>query len=262
MVEPVQIEIMGVCVTPQSDLVRNVKKSAKYQRIRFKFNRPPCAVVGGGWGLLKNLNELKDFKGDIYAINNTAEFLSTQGIPSYIYAVDGMRRPFKLGPLVKGALFYCMVNRTQFNQFKFEDIQVFDPVEDDLEIMRGPSAASHAASPLLRMGYEKVYYYGCESSFNGGTTHVYGNDDYGNTRCIVRAGEEEFDTVPNLILQAQYLSLQMKKFPSNLINKSEGLLKGMLENINKWGIVAGQKEFMMGLGQECQQVYNPPNINA
>ncbi len=200
-----------------------------------------CAVVGGGPGLKYKLDVLRKWKGDIFAVNDTAGFLSDEGIPCYMYAIDcDSTKQWKSGPLVKGAVFASRVSQFQMKRFSRKKIRIFDMAEEDgvRGIEGGPTAACRAPHLFLRMGYRGIVYFGCDGSFYE-KTHVTPEQKvaYSNMM-IVRVNGIEYLTNAALYLQSQYLIDVLYKFPKFLYSASGGLLEAMYNHPNDWEVVA------------------------
>ena len=257
-----RLEIIPNCNTSGDVIDLNIRKSSRYQRITqygtwFNDNPfPPCAVVGGGPSVANHLDELRNWKGDIYAINDVAKYLSDNGITCYLYAVDCTRNEYRIGDLVKGAVFASRVHRKQFNMFHPEDIRIFDMVEDNPEgITGGPTAASRTAILMLRMGYQGIHYFGCEGSF-GATSHVFGTWAYAyRERLIVKAGGVDYATNSHMMLQSQHLADHINMFAPYLVNHSGGLLQAMLDHPKTWEVAAYTKDIKDQLEKKGPEVH-------
>ena len=241
-VAPVRINLMPLCATPDNQIKINVRRASKYPRAEWGVLRyPVCAVVGGGPSVMGQLETLRHWQGDIFAINDTASYLSKEGIASYLFAVDGIRTPFRVGDLVKGALFATRVHRCQFTQMKGKPIRVFDMAEEDHYggIEGGATAVCRTPHLLLRMGYRGIAYFGIDGSFADGITHVSGKSDSArDNMIIIRAGGRDYITHAGFLLQHQYMTGVFQKYGSFLFNASGGLFKAMLENPDTWSVIA------------------------
>lgn len=242
---PLRINLEPVCNTNDKVIKKNIKQSRRYQSVEWAdpktvLFKPPCAVVGGSPNLPSMLHVLRKWKGDIFAINATAGYLSDQGIPCFLYAIDCDPNPWRIGPLVKGALFATRVHRNQFKQFKRKDIRTFHMAEDDNRtgVEGGPTAVCRTPHLFLRMGYRAVVYFGIDGCFTH-ETHITGTDKlaYGNM-VIVRAGGIDYITNAAFLLQHQYMVEVLTKHPQFLVNASGGLLAAMLKYPDTWEVVA------------------------
>lgn len=238
---PMRISLNAVCNTGNKEVKKNARQSRRYPRIsRGVLLYPPCAVVGGSPNLPNSLPILRNWKGDIFAVNNTAGYLSDQGIPHYLYAIDCDPNPWRIGPLTKGAVFASRVHRNQMKQFKRADVRIFDMAEENNTegIEGGPTAACRAAHLFLVMGYMSVYFFGIDGCFTA-STHVTGNQpDAHSNMLIIRANGIDYLTNAAFLLQNQHMIDCFNKYPKFLHNASGGLLKAMLENQDTWDVIA------------------------
>jgi len=212
------------------DLLINIHASRKYPRVKLEVLKyPMCAVVGGGHSLKYNLDVLREWEGDIFAVNDTAAFLSDNGIPSYIFAIDATPKLYRKGKLIKGALYASRVHK---NQFHYKDIRVFDLASDiGIGGVQGSvSAVGNAPHLLLRMGYRGIAFFGCDGSFYY-ETHITGTQNVAfDDMIIIRISGVDYLTNASLLMQTEYISDELRKHPDLLVNASDGLLKGMEEN--------------------------------
>ena len=258
-----QLKLIAECNTAGEDILHNLKKSSKYPRVKLEvLNKPPCAVVGGGPGLAEKLDELRAFTGDIYAVNDTAGFLSDQGIPSYMFAVDATYKRYKTGPLVKGCLFASRVHRRQFHMFDGslgpkKEIRVFDMREDyETGVQGGPTAVCRSCHLLLRMGYFQVVYFGIEGCFYE-MTHISGNQKVAlDNMIIVKVHGVDYLTNASLLMQCQYMQPNFLKFTRYMVNRSEGLIKAMIEYPNEIEVVAVAEDLKKKTGTSGESVFN------
>ena len=228
------------CNTGEDQLSINYRKSQKYPRVkRSKEILPPVAVCGGGPGVSLRLDILRKWNGDIYAVNDMAGYLSDNGIENYLFAVDASRIPYKIGPLVKGAVLASLVHRKQFSQFRKDQIRVFDMYESNQEdgVGGGTTAMCRAPNLFIKMGYGAVCFFGCEGSFFD-YSHVTGYQSYtDNNRMIIRVAGVDYITTAAMYLQNQYLAERIAAYPEVLFNFSDGLLKAMIDH-KQWQVIA------------------------
>jgi hypothetical protein len=240
-----QVKLTPKCRYDDKEIKINMRRASKYPQVEYAqgheaLRYPPCAIVGGGPGLPSQLETLRHWPGDIFGINDTAGYLSDQGIPCYIYSIDSIDEPFKVGPLVKGAYFATRVHRKQFTQMKGKKIRVFHMAEDNkgIGVEGGPTAVCRAPHLLLRMGYASVHVFGCESCFYN-VTHIGGNrsDAFWNLM-IIDVGGKQFLTNGGFLLQVEWMVDYFKKYPKFIVNRSGGFMKAMLEDTEGWSLVA------------------------
>jgi hypothetical protein len=241
--EPFRIIFKSECNIGDPEIKINMGMSSGYPRARYTkiLTKPPMALVGGGPSAKDSLDILRQWKGDIYAINDMAGFLSDNGIPCYMYAIDGTKVLYRNGPLVKGAIFASRTNRCQYDMFKPEDIQVFDVVEDAPGgICGGGSAACRACHLFIKLGYSEIHYFGIDGCVeNSKETHVSGFQPVAQSNMlIVRAGGVDYLTNAVWYIQTAYIAEVIPAYPGVLFNRSNGLLAAMIKYPDTWEVVA------------------------
>jgi hypothetical protein len=239
---PVRLKLYAQGTAKPKEPERNRKKSAKYPKVQWAIGKyPTCAVVGGGMSVQSRLETLRRWKGDIFAINDTAGYLSDHEIPCYLYAVDTTDIPYRIGSFVKGAVLASRVNIVQFRQMKKKPVWLFDMAEEDPHdgIGGGPTAVCRTAHLFLKMGYWGVQYFGIDGSFDMRLTHAsgYSQAAYGNMM-IVTAGGVDYLTNAAFMLQNEYMLEVLTDYKPFLSHDSDGLIKSMLENPDTWTVTA------------------------
>jgi len=242
-IKPFRLIFKSECNLEDAEIKRNVEKSLKYPRLRCAAPQslPPMALVGGGPSAKASLDILRSWEGDIYGINDQAGWLSDNGIGCYMYAIDGTEVLYKTGSLVKGAILASRAHRNNYDQFDFDKIQVFDVEEDGEDgILGGGSAACRAAHLFTRMGYSQIHYFGIDGCIeNVDETHVSGFQKVAQSNLIVvRAGDTDYLTNAVWYIQTIFLSEILPLYKNNLINRSAGLLKGMIDYPDTWHVAA------------------------
>ena len=237
----VQLQLASTGRYDEKLVKTHIKKAEKYPFVTWGcVIYPPCAVVGGGPGLDSCLSTLREWKGDIFAINDTAGYLSDQGIASYIYSIDAIDVPYRVGKLVKGAVFATRVHPNQFKQFKKEDIRVFSMAEDNngMGIEGGPTGVCRTPHLFLQMGYRAIVYFGIEGCFYN-TTHMGGNrEDAFWNMMIIEVSGKQYLTNGGLLLQTQCMVDYFTKYPNFLVNASGGFLAAMIKDPQGWNVLA------------------------
>lgn len=239
--QKVQLQLASKGRYDDATVKTHIEKAQKYPFVDWGcVIFPPCAVVGGGPGLDSCLNALREWKGDIFAINDTAGYLSDQGISSYIYSIDAIDVLYKIGPLVKGAVFATRVHPIQFKHMKKKPIRVFSMAEDNggQGIEGGPTGVCRTPHLFLQMGYRAVVYFGIEGCFYN-ATHSGGNrDDAFWNMMIIEVAGKQFLTNGGLLLQTQCMAEYFKNYPNFLVNASGGFLEAMIKDPEGWDVVA------------------------
>jgi len=238
---PLRLKFDAKPIVSSREIKKNVRNSRRYLEVHWRVAcYPPCIVAGGGPSLANNLDNLKRFEGDIFAINDTAGYLSDNGISSYLFSIDPTDVLFKIGPLVKGAIFASRVHREQFKQFHRADVRKFNLNEDSPKggTEGGPTSVCRAPHLLLRIGYTGVLFIGCEGSFYD-KSHATGLSEAASMNLmVVDAGGIQYLTNAAFIIQCEYLAKIITKHPHLFMNLSGGLLDAMLKYPDTWEVVA------------------------
>lgn len=189
----------------------------------------PVAVAGGGPSIVDRLDELREWPGEIWAINDTCEWLLDRGIEATLFTVDPVHRKTR----AKKALLASWCHPDLFDS---TDSLMFSLSEHDPEgVPGGTTSAGRAPAMAVRLGYLGVHFFGCDSSFEG-SDHV-DRDEGRKEQLIVRANGRDYRTYPDLLMQAECLSDLIRLSPDVFVNKSGGLLEAMVKD-DGWEVVA------------------------
>jgi hypothetical protein len=224
---PFRLEFRAFGGGDAEDVRRNIEFSKGFPRAEKKERDYPVAVVGGG--PLLDLEAVRKWPGDIWAINRTADFLLSHGIDCTFFTVDSF--PFETTAAKR------LVSSNADVSLFAGDVQVFDS-SDHVPggIHGGTTSASRAPMLALSMGYPGVVFFGCESSF-GESTHI--DRDCVETKrnlVIVHADDQDWITSPQMLLQAQELSWFIKN-TDVFKEESGGMLRAILKD-DDWSVVA------------------------
>ncbi len=239
---PVRLKLYANGTAKPKEPMRNRNKSLGYPRVKWACGIfSPCAVVGGGVSVQSRLDILRNWKGDVFAVNDTAGYLSDNAVPCFLFAVDTTKTTYRIGKFVKGAVFASRVNPAQFKQMKKKPIWVFDMLEEDVKdgIEGGPTAICRTAHLFLKMGYSGIRYFGIDGSFDMKVTHVSGYSKAAfDNMIIVTAGGVDYYTNAAFMLQNEYMADILAKYKEFLSHDSDGLIKAMLEYPETWSVSA------------------------
>jgi len=111
--------------------VHNGNVEASKYRLRVTRQEPhkrKLAIVGGGRSLINHLDELRDWDGEIWAINYTCDWLSKQGIASKMFTVDSSIKSIPRAELCCGAVLASCIAPEIFDEYP--DAECFDLAED------------------------------------------------------------------------------------------------------------------------------------
>lgn len=226
---PFRIAWTPVVALSEQQLFARMEAAKGFPRVRRGVHPHPVAVVGGGPSLVRYMEELMAWPGDVWAINSMADWLGERGIDATHFTVD----PVFLESKTQRRLLASCCPSEMFTP----ETEVFDLLEHAEDgVTGGVSSAARAPALALKMGYPGVAFFGCDSSFED-TAHV-AHSDYANLpMLIIKADGRTFRTLPELVLQAESLSLLIRTFPDFFVCKSDGLLPAMAAD-DQWTTVA------------------------
>jgi hypothetical protein len=251
----IKVDIKGTCNTGKESIDANVLASRCYPRVRYGAPRLPiCAVVGAGPSLKGYLLLLREWVGDIFAINDTAAYLSDNGIESYLYMIDASDDFVRTAVNIKGAI---LATRCHPRQFIYDNMGTFDLLEDgELGVEGGPSAPCRAPHLFLRMGYTGIAFFGCDSCFYD-VSHLSGRRaEAHENMMVVRCGGKDYLTNASMILQVNYMHNIIRKHPKYLMNFSGGLLEAAIANNGEMNVVAVDDELAKQVPDAWNKSYN------
>ena len=217
------------------------------------------AVVGGGPSVREHLNELREWGGDIWAINHTGTFLKKEGINSTFVTVDSGHPSEFITDGVNNAIMATCCHPKLKERFK--SCLGFPLIEQDKDgITGGTTTATRMPALALMLGYVNISFFGCESSFNlSDGDHVDRNENRPNP-LLVRANGKEYATYLDLVLQAENLAMFMSRVPDMFIDRSGGLVSAMSADPEGWEVVAVSKDLrdnIESVSGKCGMYENP-----
>lgn len=199
--------------------------------------RSPLAVVGGGPGVSCSTNELRAFDGEIWAINGAWEWCRDNGIDATFYTIDPSPVIAQMaqgaGPAVLGDVCDPSVFETVGGP-----VQVF-PIG---ELPSGSTSASTSIMAAALCGYQHVTLFGCDSSFEGGKTHIY-DWNPGESRVLVECGGDQFLTCPQMIMQAEYMAEVIRGVPEYVTIRGGGFLPALVKH-GDWDCISVSQNLM------------------
>jgi hypothetical protein len=178
----------------------------------------PLAVVGGGASIINHIDELREWPGEIWAINGTADYLRENGIECWFYSVDP-------DPDLAGMVSGKAVLAKHCDPKCFQNADVAYKTTGPFA---GPTSAVAATSLGLKAGFTPITFFGCESNY-GEQTHAYRDEVLPNL-VELDCGGEIFLTKLELILQAEQLAGVINRFPEHFSERSGGFLRAMIEH--------------------------------
>ncbi len=184
------------------------------------------AVLGGAPSLADHVEELRDWDGEIWAINEAIYWCRDHGIEATFYAIDPKEDHTSLADAIDRAVLADIVRPELFEALiaKGADVELFRIDE----LAHGSAAASTAPAVALRRGHTHVTLFGCTQSFTG-MTHLYKDAVYHNYVWVEVDGVEYATTSQNII-QAEFIAELAIAFPQFLTVAGEGFLPALIQH--------------------------------
>jgi hypothetical protein len=227
--KPFRIKFCGYTGTPDAQIAAHLEHAKSYPREGRGLHLHPVAVVGGGPSVARRLDELRQWPGEIWAVNSTADWLADRGIGSTLFSCDHSHIPSRAKKAVLASCCHPAM-------FEGREVRVFDMSDDAPDgVIGGNTTASRAPVLALKLGYPGVAFFGCDSSFET-SDHVDRNDQFPK-QVIVHANGADYRTYPDFLVQAECLADLVRGFGGYLVNKSDGLLAAMVADAG-WEVVA------------------------
>lgn len=182
------------------------------------------AVVGGGPSINDHIEELRNFRRTIWAVNGTVNWCLDHGMDPYFYTIDAQPIENWTYDLtrIRKAVLAVDCDPSLFAALREADVSVLTASDG------GPTSANSADLLSLQAGYVGVTFYGCESSF-GDSTHAYPSFPVPGW-IDVKVGETVFRTKPEFLEQARVMAEVIRALPKFYSERSGGLLRAMVEH--------------------------------
>jgi hypothetical protein len=206
------------CV-PVEEMRRNIAhtKTLGLPEVEYAGN---VAVVGGGPSLAGHIDELRAWKGPIWAINGTWAWLKERGVNATFFTIDP--RPQEWLKEHRGkALVASIGSAGLFDALSGWNVRTFDIV------VSGTTSATAAPHLAVLLGHKSVTFFGCDSSFAGGRTHLY-DTARPDHEIEVEVGGGAYVTKPEFLMQAEDLAALCRELPGFHKCRSGGLLEALI----------------------------------
>lgn len=229
---PLELTMRGDLPVSEDVILANVEntKSLGLKTYRsWQSDKTRLAVVGGGPSIKDKIEALKNWDGDVWAINGAWKWCRDNGIDATFFACDPHPIVMQWAEGASKAILEQSCDPAVFRLLKSSDVYTFDGDGDNGGIVGYASTASCAPHLAIRMGYRSVTFFGCESSYQLDGSHAY-MDEARKEQMIVRCGPAEYLTAPDLFLQAVALSKFLREVPEFLSEDCGGLLRGMFHH--------------------------------
>lgn len=235
---PISLAIQGVLPVSDEIVARNVREAPsgkEYQRAEMKPEnvRPHrLAVVGGGTTINNHVETLKNWPGDVWAINGAYGWCREHGIDAWLFACDPDPIVLKWAQGAGKAILANTVDPAVFELLKDAEVVTFDVDGRPGGIVGRGSTATCAPHLAVRMAYPGVTFFGCESCYPVGVTHAYQHEVRTDEMLVEVGGAErrEYLTAPDFYIQAMELANLIRELPVYLTEESGGLLREFVAN--------------------------------
>lgn len=151
-------------------------------------------------------------------------WLTERGIRSTFFTADPEPQPWLKVEPGDAALVVLNIDPTVYEALRSAHVRTFELGQDEV---RGTLTTATVAPHLaLLLGHTSVTFFGCDSSFKGGT-HAY-RDDAPPDSIIVECNGAEYETKPEYMMQADALATLCRELPQFCRSRSGGLLSAMI----------------------------------
>lgn len=194
------------------------------------------AIVGGGPSINQYKYTLQSWNGPVLGINRTWKWCKENKIDAVFFSFDA--NPSVAG-MVEGADKAILGNRVDPEVFKRLDNASIWVGEGNLG---GTTSVGAAIIAALRGGADKVVLFGCEGSYQVGSSHAYAHFEP-EDELIIWCNNMHFITNPQMFMASVELSTMIKYSPTILKEQSGGLLRAMIETEDGYDIVGCTRGF-------------------
>ena len=237
----------GVLANTPDDIARNIEHSLERDYIPFSnlvnTKQGAVAIVGSGPSLKETWRQLLEFDGDIIACNAAFKFLLDKGItPAYMLCFDAdplthgffiqhsevtyliaSRCPPKALELLKG----CKVVVWHASGDEHLERLLIEHGKLEPMVIGGTAAVTRAICVTIAIGYRELHFYGADSSFANGDTHI-GKSTTEERRMAIMCNGRVFETAPWMTIQVEDFKILGPKFTKRgvrFILHGDGLLQ-------------------------------------
>lgn len=207
----------------------------------------PLAVIGAGPSIADRIEELRAWPGERWAINGAGRFLRERGIDFTFLTICSVVQPLDFMRPGDKALVGSWCDPEIFAQLQGCDVRIFDlDYGNIVHLTTSVTTACHLG-PLL--GHRRVVFFGCESSFPDGKTHVNEQMPVPDW-LVVKCNGQDFLTNPQMWVQADALARVLRLLPEVYSEHSGGLLGALVANPD-YDLVSASESVKQALRQEA-----------
>ncbi len=185
------------------------------------------AVVGGGPSIRHHIEELRNWDGEVWAVNGAINWCIDNGIAAWFYTADAAGMdvwPYDMSRVYRAVTAPDISpDVVQYLLCQGTEVELTAPIQS------GPTSACASDYLSIMSGYTNVTYFGCEGSFDEGVTHAFLAVPIPDW-VVVEVGGEHFKTKSEFLSQSQMMANILREFPDIYSEKSGGLLRAMIEH--------------------------------
>lgn len=213
----------------------------------------PLAVVGGGASALEQLNDLREWPGHIWAINQGATWLASEGRTEGVCMFSVAPTP-RIATYLEGVEKAILASQCHPDVFQGLAERGAEVHKFHLFDGCGPGSVNNTIIPAAMLGYMDVTFFGCEGSFVG-EPYFY-RHEFKPEQMVIRAGGRDYTISTDLFVITQQLVTTMTEMPGRFKERSGGLLRAMIED-PVWGVVAWSEALRNRVSPEATERYVP-----
>jgi hypothetical protein len=211
----------------------------------WKPERSRLAVIGGASSIADHVEEMKNFDGDRLIVAGAWKWCQDRWIDGAFFSVDPQAFIADLAkPRPEKALVASCSDAAVFAALSGAAVSTFEVKWNEKMNHCGTTVT---AGFWLGMEYQETVFYGCDSSY-GAMSHAY-EDGPHKLLLQVKCNGEIFVTDPLMLMQAEFMSTVLRKFPETFKSRSGGLLQAMIVE-GDYEVVGGNRAAMDWLGIE------------
>lgn len=183
------------------------------------------AVVGGGPSVRDHVETLRNWDGDVWAVNGAYRWCEDRGIEAAFFSIDpvpGLAADIGNAPRVYLA---SVCDPQAFAEADGSIIRTFDIGPGKL--LTGATSATATPTLGVLIGYREIHYYGIEGSFSQ-ESHAYRGGIQSRNRMQVVCGGQVFQTDAGMLMQCEFMSAVIRAAPHVFFEHCGGLLRAMV----------------------------------
>lgn len=216
----------GGCI-PEAQNLAHIR-SARNRGLPIVNGSGSLALVGGGLSAADEIETLRRWDGEVWAINGAAMWCHEHGINAAFVTVHATIT--EIAPILNRVVLGVECAPALFDSVLDRDLRMLPDVEIDGLMYRGGTTATATAIALPYMGFDDVTFLGLEGSY-GERSHNYDvYQDPNELWVTVKASDGEYRTKLEFLHQSIVLAELVHAFPRRFKERSGGLLRALVQD--------------------------------